>query len=120
MVRTHIGSYYHYKKAIGYYLLMYIPLHKPANWAGAYTCYCTHRGALFLLLTPKPPYMNTNIIDLGPNKIDHFLGAPPSKHGLHRPHSERVLRPFSLQTENYCSSPLHSSVRGNYRRPRIL
>jgi hypothetical protein len=26
----------------------------------------------------------------------------------------------TLQTENYCSSPLHSSVRGDYRRPRIL
>jgi hypothetical protein len=25
-----------------------------------------------------------------------------------------------LQTENYCSSPLHSSVRGDYSSPRIL
>ena len=27
---------------------------------------------------------------------------------------------LALQTENYCSSTLHSSVRGDYRRPRIL
>jgi hypothetical protein len=37
----------------------------------------------------------------------------PEKHIVH-------LSPPTLQTENYCSSPLHSSVRGDYRRPRIL
>jgi hypothetical protein len=26
----------------------------------------------------------------------------------------------TLQTKNYCSSPLHSSVRGDYKSPRIL
>ena len=26
----------------------------------------------------------------------------------------------ALQTKNYCSSPLHSSVRGDYKSPRIL
>ena len=30
------------------------------------------------------------------------------------------LSPIPLQTENYCNSPLHSSVRGDYKSPRIL
>jgi hypothetical protein len=49
---------------------------------------------------------------------------PPSEITAQTPCIQNDLRNNNiqgpLQTENYCSSPLHSSVRGDYKSPRIL